>query len=291
MTDLAQECIHTLCVGVIQMTSGLDVDDNINAARGLIERAVASGAQLVLLPEMFACLGVSNQADLAATRFTDEDVLATLASWAKEFCITLVAGSVPLKTDESDRVWAASLVFNDQGQKIAQYNKIHLFDVDVEDAKGRYRESDTFKPGDTPTVVNVDGIKIGLSICYDLRFPELYQYYQASGCDLVVVPSAFTYKTGQKHWDILLRARAIETQSFVLAANQAGVHQDGRETWGHSMVVSPDGVVLAQSQKQGEDVIVVQLALSELQQLRGAMPIQKHKRLSLDTEVMTDSVP
>jgi len=273
------ETVSVLPVAVIQMTSGQDVDGNLKAAHALVARAAKQGARLILLPEMFACLGVSNQAVLAKTRFVEDDVLLTLSTWAKELKVTLIAGSVPLATDEENRVWAASLVFDEDGKRIAQYNKIHLFDVDVADTKGRYRESDTFKPGYTPVTVDVEGVRIGLSICYDLRFPELFQQYQKLGCDLVVVPSAFTFLTGQKHWEILLRARAVETQSFVLASNQAGVHDDGRETWGHSMVVSPDGVVLGESLNEGEDLVFVELDISSLSKLRGAMPLLKHKRL------------
>ncbi len=268
---------------VIQMNSVRDVDRNLSKAYTLINQAADKGACLAVLPEMFACLGVKNQFQLAQTRFTQDDVLNTLSQWAKEFKMYLVCGSVPLLSSspqEHEKVMASCLVFAPDGQCMNRYDKIHLFDVDVADEKGRYRESDTFIPGRTPEMVTVDEHKLGLSICYDLRFPELYQLYQQLGCEVITVPSAFTFETGRKHWEILLRARAIETQCFVLAANQVGVHEDGRRTWGQSMVVSPSGEILVQGDNENEQALVADLDFSELHLCRQTMPIQQHKMLS-----------
>ena len=262
------------------MVSGQDVDKNLAQAESLFNSIEGQGIELIVLPEMFACLGVKNQVALAKARFNDSDVLKTIADWSKRLSANIVAGSVPLTAvDNEDRVKASCLVYDAEGQMQTRYDKIHLFDVDVADNKGSYRESDTFSPGETPSTANINGKRLGLSICYDLRFPELFQQYQAQSCDMITVPSAFTYKTGQAHWEILLRARAVETQSFVLAANQGGLHDDGRETWGHSMIIAPTGEILAEVTESGPGVAVAELDFNLLKQVRSAMPIVQHKRL------------
>jgi len=266
--------------GVIQLNSQKDVDANLLAAEQLIKKASQQGCQLLVLPEMFACLGMAKQYDLAASRFTSQDVLATLASWGKKYRVYLVAGSVPMVSDRDDkRVHASCLVFSPQGKQLAIYNKIHLFDVLVEDEKGAYKESNTFLAGTEPQQVQVAEANLGLSICYDLRFPELFQHYMLQGCDIISVPSAFTYKTGQAHWEILLRARAIETQSYILAANQVGQHEDGRRTWGHSMIVAPNGDILSQVMGSEPGIAMARLDFSSLKKCREAMPLKQHKRL------------
>ena len=266
---------------VAQMNSGKDVDANLHSAQQLIERAAQKGVELLVLPEMFACLGVTNQHEIAGKRFVEKDVLATLAGWSKQYQMYLVAGSIPMTTATSDnKVHATCLVYSPEGKQIADYHKIHLFDVDVADEKGSYKESDTFKAGSKPKVVNIDDVKLGLSVCYDLRFPELYQHYMAEGCQIMTIPSAFTYQTGEAHWEILIRARAIETQSFILAANQVGVHEDGRRTWGQSMIVDPSGKILAQVSKPEPGLAIANLDFNNLQKRREAMPLQQHKRLN-----------
>lgn len=267
---------------VIQMTSVRDVDANLSKAHSYLVQAAEKGANVAVLPEMFACIGVSNQYHLAQARFTENDVLSIFSTWAQELNLFLVCGSVPMLPDElngTEKVSASCLVFSPNGECINRYDKIHLFDVDVADEKGRYRESDTFIAGYHPKTVSLDEHTLGLSICYDLRFPELYQIYQQLGCDIITVPSAFTFETGRKHWEILLRARAIETQSFILAANQVGVHEDGRRTWGQSMVVSPNGEILVQADNETEQVLVADLDFSQLEMCRRNMPIRQHKKL------------
>jgi len=265
---------------VIQMNSQKNVDVNLLAAQQLIKQASQQGAKLLVLPEMFACLGMANQHDLAASRFTHQDVLATLAGWGKKYQVYIVAGSVPMISDLDDkRVHASCLVFTPNGEQLATYNKIHLFDVLVGDEKGAYKESNTFIAGAEPKQVQVAGVNLGLSICYDLRFPELFQHYMLQGCDIISVPSAFTYKTGQAHWEVLLRARAIETQSYILAANQVGQHEDGRRTWGHSMIVAPNGEILSQVMGTEPGIALAQLDFTSLKKCREAMPLKQHKRL------------
>ncbi|MFY0642657.1 MAG: carbon-nitrogen hydrolase family protein [Bermanella sp.] len=268
---------------VIQMTSGKNVDANLEQAFKLLTEAKKQNVQLVVLPEMFACLGVTNQYELASERFCDTDVIGTVKNWAKQFQFYIVAGSMPLldqNQNESHKVLAASLVFSPRGEVISQYNKIHLFDVDVADEKGRYRESDTFIAGNDVKTASIDGHLLGLSVCYDLRFPELYQQYQAQGCQLITVPSAFTYETGRQHWEVLLRARAIETQSYVLASNQVGVHEDGRRTWGQSMIIAPNGDVLVAGNNDDTGVFVADLDFDFLSNVRSNMPLQQHKKLT-----------
>jgi predicted amidohydrolase len=266
--------------GVVQMNSQKDVNTNLRVAEQLIKQASEQKARLVVLPEMFASLGMVGQHELAVSRFTPKDVLATLAAWSKQFQVFLVAGSVPIVSDsDAKKVHATSLVFSPKGVQLAAYEKIHLFDVLVSDEKGSYKESDTFLPGSTAQSVDIDNIKLGLTICYDLRFPELFQQYMKQGCQVISVPSAFTYQTGKVHWEILLRARAIETQSYILAANQVGVHEDGRRTWGHSMIVSPTGEVLAEVTQASAGLAMAEIDLNRLQKCRDNMPLIKHKRL------------
>lgn len=269
-------------VSLIQMNSVMDVNENLHQAKLYIHEAAESDARLVLLPEMFLCLGVKNQSALAKEYFSeDASVLTQLKLLAQELDIYIIAGSMPLPVVSNDanqaaeKVHAGCLVFTPDGLISEQYNKMHLFDVDVADEKGRYRESDTFKAGDQPVVADIDGIKCGLSICYDLRFPALYQYYQSQQCRIICVPSAFTFETGKAHWLTLLQARAIETQSYILAANQVGVHEDGRHTYGHSMVIDPWGKVVAES-KQKSGVINAQLDFNYQDQIKSKMPITKH---------------
>ena len=267
---------------VVQMTSGKNVDANLEQAFTFLTQAAQQQVKLVVLPEMFACLGVTNQHQLATERFTQDGVIQTIKNWAKQFQFYIVAGSMPLLDQtrhSSNKVLAASLVFSPNGEVINQYNKIHLFDVDVSDEKGRYRESDTFIAGSEPQAVSIDGHLLGLSVCYDLRFPELYQQYQALGCTLITVPSAFTYETGCQHWEILLRARAIETQSYVLAANQVGFHEDGRRTWGQSMIIGPTGDVLVAGNNDDTGLLFADLDFDLLNDVRSKMTISKHKKL------------
>ena len=266
---------------VIQMNSQKDVDANLLAAEQLIKQASQRGGQLLVLPEMFACLGVTNQYHLASRRFTAQDVLATLAAWSKKYQVYLVAGSLPLRSAQHEqKVFASCLVFSPQGKQLAAYQKIHLFDVAVADEKGAYKESNTFLAGCEPQQVRIADVNLGLTICYDLRFPELFQHYMRQGCEIISVPSAFTYKTGEAHWEILLRARAIETQSFILAANQVGVHEDGRRTWGHSMIVAPSGEILAQVTGSEPGIAMARLDFGALKACREAMPLAQHKRLT-----------
>ncbi|PIE41964.1 MAG: carbon-nitrogen hydrolase [Gammaproteobacteria bacterium] len=279
-------------VAALQMVSTHDVASNMQQAQRLVAKAAAEGAVIVVLPENFA---VFDSQALYQWSQPEKALLLTtqVSSWAKACGVWIIAGTLPRSDsypDQADtvsgkRVRASSMVFTPQGDMCARYDKIHLFDVDVDDAYGCYRESETIEPGTSPTLVTVHidndiCLKIGLSICYDLRFPELYRELSRQGADILVVPAAFTWETGKAHWEPLLRARAIENQCFVVAANQGGQHSKTRQTWGHSMVIDPWGEVLAQ-QKAGEGVVMAVIDIERQTALRTQMPVLQHRRLSM----------
>ncbi len=266
-------------VAVVQMVSGADLEANLAATARLVEQAVGEGAGLVLLPENFAVFDTAQL--LRQGRLEQSDarpVRRFLAELARTHGVWLVAGSLPILSDRGERVRAACLVLDDRGREVARYDKIHLFDVDVADAQAAYRESAQIEPGDAVVVVDTPFGRLGLSICYDLRFPELYRRLLDKGAELISVPAAFTRVTGEAHWEVLIRSRAIENQCYLLAANQGGVHTARRETSGDSMIVDPWGRILGR-QALGEGVVTAALDRAYLAELREKMPIQAHRRL------------
>jgi len=266
-------------IAVIQMVSGERLDDNLRVADGLVREAAEGGARLVLLPENFALFDSANLRTLAEA---GEEVRARVAALAAKAGVWLVAGSLPQATRPdgsavpAPRVRSSCLVFDDTGSLRARYDKRHLFDVDVADAQRSYRESDYIEPGEAPLVVETPVGRLGLSICYDLRFAAHYQALRDAGAELITVPSAFTAVTGAAHWEVLLRARAIENQCYLLGADQGGRHSNRRETWGHSMIVDPWGEVLG-VQAQGEGVVVAEVDPDRLRRIRDEMPVQLHR--------------
>lgn len=283
-------------VAAVQMVSGADVAGNLLTAGRLIAEAANAGAALVVLPENFAVLDGGPLAQYAEREGDGNGQIQTfLAAQAASHQIFLVAGTIPLisrpvqaSADGNNaaeaslltdgRVRPASLVFDPQGNQIARYDKIHLFDVEVADKQATYMESRSFEPGDLVVAVDTPIAKLGLSICYDLRFPELYRRLQGLQVELITVPSAFTQVTGAAHWEVLLRARAIENQCYIVAANQGGVHNATRETFGHSMIIDPWGEVVACLAK-GEGVVHAAIDLDNLHELRRRMPVARHRRL------------
>lgn len=271
-------------VAVLQMVSGADIQKNLHQVESLIQRAVDQGARLVVLPENFALL--SSEKLYAAgmrERGPERPIRTAMASQAKHHGIWIVAGSIPLAQrpdggNMKSKVRAVCFVYDDQGNEVARYDKIHLFDVDVDDEYGGYRESDYIERGAAAVVVDTPLGKLGLSICYDLRFPELYRQLVDQGAQLLCIPSAFTRTTGAAHWETLVRARAIENICYVLAPDQGGRHSPRRETYGNSMIVSPWGEVLARHDT-GEAVVVADIDLAYLARLRNRMPIMKHRVL------------
>ena len=275
-----------MSLAVLQMVSQADVEANLLAARGLLEQAAEQGAQLAVLPENFAAMGHRNLAALALAEGTGEGpILPWLARTAQDLGLWIVAGTLPLPPDgrPADRARASSLLIDAQGQRVARYDKLHLFDVEVADSRGCYRESDDYAHGAQVVVADTPVGRLGLSVCYDLRFPELYTALRAAGAELISVPAAFTAVTGAAHWQILVRARAIETQCYVLAANQGGSHPGGRETFGHSTIVDPWGRLLAE-QPLGEAVLLASRDPHAQLAIRQNMPLASQRRFSLPGE-------
>ena len=266
-------------LAAVQMNSGADVGANLRAAGAALEQARAAGAALAVLPENFAFMGAREHDKLAAAEADGQGPIQEfLAGAARRLGLWIVAGTVPLKTADPRRVAAACLVFDAAGARAARYDKIHLFDVDVPGGEA-YRESHSIAPG-APQAIVVDtpAGRLGLSVCYDLRFPELYRRLAGAGAELLAVPSAFTAPTGEAHWEPLLRARAIENQCYVVAPGQWGEHPGGRRTWGHSLIVDPWGRVLAQH-GDGAGVVVADAPREALQTLRRSFPVLDHRRL------------
>ncbi|MDO8713672.1 MAG: carbon-nitrogen hydrolase family protein [Polynucleobacter sp.] len=268
-----------LKIASIQMVSTPKLDENLEVAARLIKAASECGSQLVVLPEYFCLMGL-NDTDKVNVRETPGSgpIQERLAAIAQENNIYLVAGSIPLEAKESNKVLNTSLVFNPQGKQIARYDKIHLFGFQTDTE--RYEESETIAPGSQPSQfqITVNGVawRFGLSICYDLRFPELYRSIGEVDCH--IIPAAFTYTTGKDHWEILQRARAIENQCYVLSSAQGGVHLNQRRTWGESMLIDPWGQILA-NLPQGEGFITGTLSKDKLKEVRSKLPALKHRRL------------
>ncbi|MBB1607814.1 MULTISPECIES: carbon-nitrogen hydrolase family protein [unclassified Pseudomonas] len=269
-----------MSLAVIQMVSQDDVPANLAAARRLLEQAAEGGARLAVLPENFAAMGRRDLAELGRAEALGEGpILPWLKSAARDLRLWIVAGTLPLPPDGQPeaKANACSLLVDERGERVARYDKLHLFDVDVADARGRYRESDDYAFGGQVVVADTPVGRLGLTVCYDLRFPELYTRLREAGAELITAPSAFTAVTGQAHWEVLIRARAIETQCYVLAAGQGGTHPRGRETWGQSAIVDPWGRILAERDK-GEAVLLAERDSEEQTALRQRMPVIRHRR-------------
>jgi len=267
-------------VAAIQMASGPQVAANLESASRLIDLAADSGAELVVLPENFAIMGMTEQDKLKVSEEEGHGHIQDfLSNQARSHGIWLVGGTVPMKSDDPERVYAASLLYDDQGKLVARYNKIHLFDVHLMDSDEHYAESETTLSGEDVIVVDTPVGKLGMAVCYDLRFPELFRNMQSLGAEIFVLPSSFTAMTGHAHWESLIRARAIENLSYVVAPGQGGYHVNGRETYGHSMIVDPWGNVLNQL-KSGTGIVVADLDIARLNKIRNSFPSLEHRRLS-----------
>lgn len=269
-------------LAAIQMVSGGDVAANLRHAQTLLEQAAGQGAELAVLPEYFCLIGAHDADKLTiAEDFGSGPIQQWLADTARACGLWIVAGTLPLRAAQPDRVYNSSLALNPQGACVARYDKMHLFRFD--NGVESYDESRVLCPGTQPAqfaLPSTDGHvwHVGLSVCYDLRFPELFRHYAQQGVDLLLVPSAFTYTTGQAHWEVLLRARAIENLAFVAAAAQGGVHPSGRRTWGQSLVCDPWGHLLAE-QAEGAGVVFADLEHAQLQQCRTQLPALAHRLL------------
>ncbi|AOV17544.1 acyltransferase [Acidihalobacter aeolianus] len=268
-------------VAAIQMASGSNREANLLEAARLLREAAQAGARLAVLPESFDLMARTD-AERAAAAEVDGvgPVQDFLAAQARKHGLWLVGGTIPLRSDEPGRAYASCLVFDPRGQRAARYDKIHLFDVSLSASGEEYRESATTVPGDTPVTVETELGCVGLAVCYDLRFPELFHRLRCQGAELFVLPSAFTAVTGQAHWSVLLRARAIENLSYMIAAAQGGFHVSGRETYGHSQIIDTWGNVLA-SRAGGAGVVVADIDLAQQRRIRGQFPTLEHHRLAM----------
>ena len=268
---------------VVQMVSGSEVATNLASAGRLIEQAAQAGARLVALPENFALLGRREQDKLAVAESDGAGPIQDfLAEMAQRHGIYLVGGTIPLRGADPQRVRAACLLHGPNGQRLARYDKIHLFDVDVGESAGgaeRYRESASIEPGDAVVTVDTELGCIGLAVCYDLRFPELFRALLAKGAEILILPSAFTETTGAAHWHLLCRARVVENLCYLLAPGQGGLHDNGRRTYGHSLIAGPWGEVLAEHVDDGEGIACADIDLTALHRLRARFPAVQHRRL------------
>lgn len=262
----------------IQMASSPNVASNLLEAEKLIAEAAKDGVKLVALPENFALMGV-HELDKVKVREQDgKGIIQTfLSETAKKYAVWIVAGTVPLVASADNKVRAACLIYNDKGERVARYDKVHLFDVSVPDTDEEYRESDSIEHGNEPLVIETPFGKLGVAVCYDLRFPEFFRKMLEQGMEIVVVPSAFTAETGAAHWEVLLRARAIENLCYVIAPNQGGFHLNGRKTFGHSMIIDPWGGVL-DCYKTGSGFVSAEIDIERLEKVRASFPVLEHRR-------------
>ncbi|MGE4240253.1 carbon-nitrogen hydrolase family protein [Ramlibacter sp.] len=267
-------------IAAIQMVSKTSVDANLRDARALFEEAAAAGAELAVVPEYFCLMGRKDGDKLAVREaFGQGPVQSFLAQTARETGLWIVGGTVPLVAGDEAHVRNTSLVFAPTGECVARYDKIHLFRFD--NGRERYDESRVIESGSEPRSFTMrdragHDWRIGLSVCYDLRFPELYR---GLGADVLLVPSAFTFPTGKAHWELLLRARAVENLAYVVAPAQGGEHENGRRTWGHTMIVDPWGEVLAQREEASPGVVLAQLDARRLAEVRTQLPALEHRVL------------
>jgi predicted amidohydrolase len=273
----------------IQLTSQPNVEENLKTIDAELARLTVvsnDDEHIVVLPECCLFFGGKDQQQLALAKESDQlayqnlfvsTLQEQLSRLAKRYNVYLVAGSIPLLSTSADKFTNTCCVFSPKGDLLTQYHKIHLFDVNVEDSEKSYRESRFTQAGNELCCIKTKAVKLGLTICYDLRFPELYRSLSQLNADIITVPSAFTAVTGKAHWQTLLQARAIENQVYIVAAGQQGVHENGRETWGHSMIISPWGEILA-CLEQGVGSISVDFSAESLEKVRKAIPVAKHNQ-------------
>ena len=280
---------NTPLIAAIQMNSLGEVAPNLARANDLLADAAKRGAVLAVLPENFALMGAHETDKLGVAEpdaagpgaaDTPTPIQDFLAAAAREHGLWIVAGTIPIASSEPDRVYPACCVYDDSGARVARYDKIHLFDVGVPDSAEAYRESATFVAGTpTPQVIDTPFGRLGLTVCYDLRFPELYRALAADGAEIIVAPSAFTHTTGSAHWHVLTRARAIENLATIVAPNQAGHHANGRQTYGHSLIVDSWGQIKAEARSDANEVVVARIDRSRVEKLRDGFPCLSHRRL------------
>lgn len=266
-------------VAAIQMASSPNVGANLTEAARLISRAVDAGAELVVLPENFAHMGMKEPDKLVVQEaYGSGPIQHFLATQADKHRVWIVGGTIPIKSDDANRARAACLLYNERGKVVARYDKIHLFDVKIHESGETYIESQTIEPGREVVVADTPFGRLGLSVCYDIRFPELFRRMVNEKVEIIAIPSAFTATTGRAHWETLARARAIENLSYVIAAAQGGYHLSGRETHGDSMIIDPWGKVLDRLPR-GSGFVIANINLDFLRQVRRNFPTLEHRRI------------
>lgn len=267
-------------IAAIQMASGTNVSANLIEIGRQISSASSAGAKMIVLPENFAIMGMHEEDKV---KIGEADGLGPiqdfLSSQAKKYNVWLIAGTIPLKSKDDNKVYAACLVYNEKGERVSRYDKIHLFDVHLELTNETYNESETTEAGNQVVVVDTPYGKVGLAVCYDLRFPELFRKLAMMGAEILVLPSAFTAITGNAHWEVLLRARAIENLCYVVASAQGGYHVNGRETHGNSMIVDPWGTILDQL-SQGAGYVMANIDIENVKNIRRNFPVLQHRKIS-----------
>ena len=272
-------------IAAIQMASGTNVSANLNEVSRQISNAVEADAKLIVLPESFSIMGFqdADQIEVAEDEGTGP-IQDFLSNQAIKHKIWIVAGTVPvnLNSDNSQyekKIYAACLVYNEKGEKVSRYDKVHLFDVHIEATNETYNESETFEAGNKAVVVDTPFGKVGLAICFDLRFPELFRQLVLLGAEIIIVPAAFTASTGKAHWEVLLRARAIENLCYVVASAQGGYHVSGRETYGDSMIIDPWGTILDRL-PQGSGYVIADVDIENIDNIRKNFPVLKNRKIS-----------
>lgn len=262
-------------IAAIQMVSGTELARNLARARHWLEQAKAQGAELAALPEYFCVMGRHDTDKLALAEAPGQGpIQQMLADSARELGLWIIGGTLPMRTDDPARARNACCVYAPDGTLAARYDKMHLFRYD--NGREQYDEGRVLEAGAAPVTVQAGPLRVGLSVCYDLRFPELYR--AGPPCELLSVPAAFTYTTGEAHWELLLRARAVENEAYLIAPAQGGRHENGRRTWGHTMIVDPWGEVLARL-PEGEGVVLAEVDAARLAQVRQQLPALQHRRL------------
>jgi nitrilase len=274
----------------IQMASGPNVIANLNEAFRLIKDATKKGAELIVLPENFSHMGMQDKDILEIAEDINKpgDILNFLANTAKELGIWLHGGTIPIKSQSENKIISASILFNDQGKQIAQYNKIHLFDVDLaEDSGAAYNESAFTQSGHELMVIDSPFGKLGFGICYDIRFPEMFRRLEKMGMQVLLLASSFTAITGKAHWEVLNRSRAIENLCYIVSSAQGGYHVNGRETHGDSMIINPWGQIMDRLEK-GSGYIIADLDIKTLAETRHNFPVLEHRKLFCDFPEIKD---
>jgi nitrilase len=265
-------------VAAIQMCSSHLLDQNLQSAALLIEKAAGNGAELVVLPEMFPIIGIkpTDKVDIKES-YGEGKIQSFLSEQAEKNNVWIVGGTIPIACDDDNKIRSACIVYNSEGVAVARYDKIHLFDVSVSDTES-YKESDTTEPGDSAVVIDTPVGKLGLAVCYDIRFPALFMHLMNHGAEIIAIPSAFTLQTGQAHWEILTRARALDAFCYIIGACQGGAHSSGRQTHGHSLIVNPWGKIENICMESGAGIVYADIDSEYLHKIRLSIPIGKHKK-------------